>query len=109
MNKVNKHIGIAACSSEGAVLCYRTICLEGQHVLGKQMHPEVTMRTFPLSTYTERILQDDWSGVADLILASSEKLRQAGADILICPDNTVHQAFPFLIKQSPLTWLHIAE
>ena len=29
-----KHIGIAACSAEGAALCYRTICVEGPEVLG---------------------------------------------------------------------------
>jgi aspartate/glutamate racemase len=28
------HIGIVACSAEGAALCYRTICAEGAAVLG---------------------------------------------------------------------------
>ena len=29
-----KHIGIVACSAEGAALCYRTICVEGAALLG---------------------------------------------------------------------------
>jgi aspartate racemase len=33
---------------------------------------------------------------------------QAGADFAICPDNTYHQAFKYLIPQSPIPWLHIA-
>ena len=32
-----------------------------------------------------------------------------GADFLICPDNTIHQALPYVAPRSPLPWLHIAE
>ncbi len=46
-----RHIGVVACSAEGAALCYRTIVHE-------------------------------------------RKLAAAGADFLICPDNTLHQALP---------------
>jgi aspartate racemase len=28
---------------------------------------------------------------------------------LICPDNTIHQALPWVLPRSPLPWLHIAE
>ena len=35
-----KHIGILACSAEGAALCYRTICVEGAAILGPHAHPE---------------------------------------------------------------------
>jgi aspartate racemase len=28
---------------------------------------------------------------------------------LICPDNTIHQALPYVQSRSPLPWLHIAE
>jgi aspartate racemase len=34
---------------------------------------------------------------------------QAGADLLICPDNTAHQAVDIARDRSPLPWLHIAE
>ena len=104
-----KHIGIVACSAEGAALCYQTICKEGSVLMGSHAHPEVSMHTHPLSEYMEYIYREEWEGVARLMLSSSEKLRAAGADFLISPDNTIHQAFENVRKQSPLPWLHIAE
>ena len=50
----------------------------------------------------------DWEGVAEILAASAKKIAQAGADFAICPDNTYHQAFPFLVPRSPIPWLHIA-
>jgi len=43
------------------------------------------------------------------MLSSANKLAGAGADFLICPDNTIHKALPFVLPRSPLPWLHIAE
>jgi aspartate racemase len=104
-----KHIGIVACSAEGAALCYRTICLEGSGLMGKHAHPEVSMHTLPLSEYVKFIEPGDWAGVAGLMLSSAEKLARAGADFLICPDNTIHQAFELVEHRSPRPWLHIAQ
>ncbi|MBS0378944.1 MAG: amino acid racemase [Proteobacteria bacterium] len=103
-----QHIGIVGCSAEGAALCYRTVCLEGESRLGPYDHPEVTLHTFPLARYLESIERDDWAGVGRLMLASAHKLHAAGADFLICPDNTIHQGLPFIRSRSPLPWLHIA-
>jgi len=102
------HIGIIACSTEGAALCYRTISLEGSQRLGKHDHPEVSLHSFPLSEYMKYIDAGDWAGVAELMLGSAEKLAKAGADFLICPDNTIHQAFDLVEHRSPRPWLHIA-
>jgi aspartate racemase len=103
------HIGIVACSAEGAALCYRTICAEGAALLGPHAHPEVSMHTPPLADYLERIEAADWPGVAALMLDSADKLARIGADFLICPDNTIHQAMDLVAPRSPLPWLHIAE
>ncbi len=105
---LTEHIGIVACSAEGAALCYRTICAEGPAILGAHAHPEVTMHTYPLSEYMRSIYADDWSGVADLMVSSVKKLATAGATFAICPDNTIHQAFDQVVQRSPLPWLHIA-
>src|ERR1700685_1596500 len=104
-----RHIGIVACSAEGAALCYRTICVEGAQLLGPHDHPEVSMHTHSLAEYMKFIYRDDWNGVAELMLSSANKLAKIGADFLICPDNTIHQALPYLESRSPLPWLHIAE
>lgn len=104
-----RHIGIVACSAEGAALCYRTICTEGAALMGAHAHPEISMHTPSLADYMACIYRNDWPGVAGLMLASAEKLAKAGADFLICPDNTIHQALPHVLPRSPLPWLHIAE
>ena len=103
------HIGIVACSAEGAALCYRTICAEGPALMGTHRHPEVSMHTHSLREYMDFIHRDDWQGVADLMLASAEKLKSIGADFLICPDNTIHRSFALVAERSPLPWLHIVE
>lgn len=104
-----KHLGIVACSYEGASLCYQTICREGSSFLGEHAHPEISLHNHPLSEYMRFILPGDWEGVADIMLSSAEKLHSMGAEFLICPDNTIHQSFQSVIKRSPLPWLHIAE
>jgi aspartate racemase len=104
-----QHIGIVACSAEGAALCYRTICIEGAQLLGPHDHPEVSMHTHSLAEYMKFIYRDDWNGVAELMLSSADKLAKIGANFLICPDNTIHRALTNLGSRSPLPWLHIAE
>ncbi len=103
-----QHIGIVACSAEGAALCYRTISLEGSRLLGPHNHPEVSLHNHPLAAYMECIRAGDWAGVAQLMMSSADKLARAGADFLICPDNTIHQAFDLVEHRSPRPWLHIA-
>jgi aspartate racemase len=106
---VTLHIGIVGCSAEGASLCYRTICEEGSQLMGAHAHPEVSMHTHSLADYVKCLDAKDMQGVAQLMLSSAEKLARAGADFLICPDNTIHQAFDLVAQHSPLPWLHIAE
>ncbi|MBW1955834.1 MAG: amino acid racemase [Deltaproteobacteria bacterium] len=104
-----KHIGIVACSAEGAALCYRTLCAEAPAVMGEHMHPEVSMHTHPLAEYMIHIRAGDWAQVAELMLSSAKKLASIGAAFAVCPDNTIHQAFDRVAAGSPIPWLHIAE
>ncbi|HVP60172.1 MAG TPA: amino acid racemase [Myxococcaceae bacterium] len=103
------HIGIVACSAEGAALCYRTLCTEAPRLLGPYAHPEITLHGHSFALYDACITRGDWAGVAKLMLDSARKLAATGARFLICPDNTIHQALPHLQGRSPLPWLHIAE
>lgn len=104
-----QHIGIVGCSAEGAALCYRTLCAEGSQWLGPHAHPEVSMHTPSLAAYVHALERNDLDTVAGLMLDSARKLAAMGADFLICPDNTIHQAFDRVAPRSPLPWLHIAE
>jgi aspartate racemase len=102
-------IGIAGCSAEGAALCYRTICSEGARILGSYKHPQIVMHTPSLDEYVAALERGDLKEVACLLLNSAKILSAAGADFLICPDNTIHAAMPLVRPESPLPWLHIAE
>jgi aspartate racemase len=104
-----RHVGIVAVSAEGAALCYRTICVEGAAILGAHDHPEVTMHTHPLAEYMRHVDADRWDEAARLLVSSANLLVGAGAEILICPDNTLHQALDLVRDQAPAPWLHIAE
>ncbi len=104
-----KHIGIVACSAEGAALCYSTICTEAPEAMGrKHAHPEVSMHTHPFSDYVRLIESGNWDGVSALMLSSEAKLAKAGAELIICPDNTIHQVYDDVTSKGRLPWLHIA-
>ena len=104
-----KHIGIVAMSYDGAALCYQTICAEAAFVMGKHLHPEITMHCFPVAHYLQHVSKLDWQGTAELLLESTAKVAQTGADFAICPANTAYEAFEFVEPRTPIPWLHIAE
>ena len=131
-----KHIGIVACSVEGAALCYREVAVLAEAELGEHQHPEMSVHTHPLADYMRAIRAGKWDAVAALMLDSAKKLSAIGADFIVCPDNTIHQALPLLAvggrrpaaaghndspptayrlpptvvqpAKSPIPWLHIA-
>ena len=82
-----KHIGIVACSAEGAALCYQTICREALALVGKNDHPRITLDSIAMAR---------WLPAFD-----------AGADFAICPDNSAHLAWDYVQATTPLPWLHI--
>ena len=104
-----KHIGIVACSAEGAALCYRTLCAEAPALMGEHMHPEISMHTYPLAEYMVHIRAGDREKIADMMLSSARKLAGIGADFAVCPDNTIHESFDLVAPKSPIPWLHIGE
>ena len=103
-----KHIGIVACSAEGAALCYRTICREALALVGKNDHPRITLDSIPMARWLPAFDAGDYAGVARFMLQSARVLAAAGADFAICPDNSAHLAWDYVQAANPLPWLHIA-
>lgn len=104
-----KHIGIIACSAEGASLCYRTICTEAPAMMGRPYaHPEITMHTPSLARYVAALEAGEWGKVGALMSHSADILCAAGAEILICPDNTIHQALGTM-DPFPVPFISIAD
>lgn len=104
-----KHIGIVACSPEGAALCYRTICYEAHSKMGEYVNPEISINSISLKTYVDLFEAQKWDDVAELLLTSSKKLASIGAEFIICPDNTVHEAYDRVAPNSPIPWLSLLE
>ncbi len=77
--------------------------------MGGHAHPEVSLHGHSMEAYSRFLDAGDWESVGDLMLDSAQKLAAAGAQLLVCPDNTIHQALPRIVDRSPLPWLHIAE
>ena len=67
------------------------------------------MHSHSLAEYVKCLDRNDWQGVGELMLTSANKLAQIGADFIICPDNTIHQALPYVQSRSSMPWLHIAD
>ena len=103
-----KHIGIVACSAEGAALCYRTICREALALVGKNDHPRITLDSIAMARWLPAFDAGDYAGVARFMLQSARVLAAAGADFAICPDNSAHLAWDYVQAATPLPWLHIA-
>ena len=101
------HVGIVAATADGAALCYRTLCHEAERILCRHAYPEITMHALPLEAYLASIDADDWASVAALMSRSASVLAQAGAELIICPNNTLHRAFDLVVSSVP--WLHIAD
>jgi len=104
-----KHIGIVACSAEGAALCYQTICREALTLVGKNDHPRITLDSIAMARWMPAFDAGDYAGVARFMLESARLLAAAGADFVICPDNSAHLAWDHVQKATPLPWLHIAD
>jgi aspartate/glutamate racemase len=71
-----RHIGILACSAEGAALCYRTICTRTPRSWARMHIPRVTVHTFSLAGYMACIYRGNWASVGELMLASANKLKE---------------------------------
>jgi aspartate racemase len=104
-----KHIGIVACSAEGAALCHRTIAQVAEQHLGDYNHPKVTLHSIAMAEWMPALNAGNYRAVGELMLESAEVVAKAGADFAVCPDNTVHLSWEHFIDRSPIPWLHIGE
>jgi aspartate racemase len=95
------HLGIVAASPPGAALCFELVTTTTA--------AEVSLHAHPLTEYMRSIDAGDWDGVAQLMLSSARKLADVGADFLVAPCNTIHNAFDRVASKSPLPWLHIGQ
>jgi aspartate racemase len=104
-----KHIGIVACSVEGAALCFREIAAYASQFMGEHRHPQVTLSCIAMGEWMAAFARADYTRIAEFMLRETAIVAQAGAEFVICPDNTAHLAFEHVVAKSTIPWLHIAE
>ena len=92
-----RHIGIVACSvRRRAALCYKTdLAWKGPIFSVPSSHPEVSLhRLFAGPVMGSALDGNDFAGHCAVSCSHRRaSWLAAGADVLICPDNTIHQAF----------------
>src|SRR5688572_29347666 len=104
-----KHIGILAHSAEGSALCYLAACHEGSRRLGTHNHPDITLSVVAMAESLDAWERLDLPPIRATLAETASRLKAAGADFWICPDNTAHIAFESPGEALPLPGLHIAE
>jgi aspartate racemase len=109
MPRKSKHIGVVACSVEGAALCFREIAACSRKLMGEHLHPQVTLSCIAMGEWLPAFNRGDYEGVAEFMLRETQIVARAGAQLAICPDNSAHRAFKYVVARSPIPWLHIAE
>ena len=67
------------------------------------------MHLAPLGSYINFFDKCDHEAVGNLLLGSAYKLASIGAELLICPDSSVHMARDYVLQHTPLPWLGVTE
>lgn len=104
-----RRIGILAHSAEGAALCFLEAVHEGERRQGAHIHPDIAMDIEAMGASMEDWEKRDFAPIAARFAHAAARLKAAGADFWICPDNTAHMAFEAMRTPLPLPGLHIAE
>lgn len=103
------HIGILAHSGDGSALCYLEAIRESARRLGPHEHPEITMSILPMGGSLKAWDVMDLDAINAHLMRTAQRLKAAGCDFFICPDNTAHIALDAAREPYPLPGLHIAE
>src|SRR5258708_16067427 len=102
MTTKSKHIGIVACTVEGAALCLREIAAYAPNFMGEHLHPQVTLSCIAMGEWLPAFNRGDYEAVADFMLRETAIVANAGAQIAIFPDNSPHLAFKPVASTSPI-------
>ena len=104
-----RHLGIVAHSAEGAALCFRTFCHEGESRLGEHLHPDVTLDCIAMGHCMSAWDAGDFGPIRAVHAKSIERLARAGAEFFVCPDNTSHISLETAGPDFALPGLNIAD
>lgn len=105
-----KHIGlIGGLSPESTVHYYQILCREYNRELGGLNFPEITLESLNLQQLVTLFEKNDWNGVAAILSAALNRLKNAGADFAAILSNTPHNAYERIRGTTPLEILTIMD
>lgn len=103
------HVGILAHSADGAALCFLEMIRESARVVGPHLHPEITLSILPMGDVLGAWERMDLQAINRHLMRTAARLKAAGCDFFVCPDNTAHIALDAATEPYPLPGLHIAD
>jgi len=103
------HVGVLAHSADGAALCFLEMIRESARVMGAHLHPEITLSILPMGEVLDAWERTDLETVNRYLMRTAQRLKSAGCDFFVCPDNTAHIALDAATAPYPLSGLHIAD
>lgn len=100
---------IGGLSPESTVHYYQFLCREYNQRFGELNFPEITIQSLNLQKLVTLFGQNDWDGVASILLEALDCLKKAGADFAAILANTPHNAYDKIRDKSPLKILTIMD
>lgn len=107
---MTKTIGLIGGISWHATLKYYELINQAvnEH-FGDNTNPPLLIYNVNQSKMHKMQRQDDWQGIADLILQGAKSLALAGANILMICSNTTHKVHPLIKEKIGIPFLHIGD
>jgi aspartate racemase len=105
-----KRIGlIGGLSPESTVHYYQILCREYNRSVGGLNFPEIVIESINLQSLVTLFGENDWDGVAKILLTALNRLKDAGADFSAILANTPHNAYDQIRDVAPLEILTIMD
>ena len=93
---------IGGLSPESTVHYYQRLCAEHNRVHGGLNFPPITLESLNLQALVDLFEENDWDGVAEILLSALQRLKEAGAEFAAILANTPHNAYAQIRDASPL-------
>lgn len=105
-----KTIGvIGGMSWQSSAEYYRLINQRVSDVLGAAHSAELIMYSVDFHPVAQLELEERWSELADLLIATAQRLERAGAELVLMASNTVHMVAEPVQSSIKIPLIHIAD
>lgn len=103
-----KKLGVIGATFEAAADFVKLLGRRSERRFPGSEHPEIILHLPKRSEFllSEISREKSW---ASILLRSVEILSAAGAELVLCPSNGAHVAYPIVKEQSPLPWIPLPE